>query len=253
MNTIRTDSLVELAARKELPHHQFTDHATVEWIKANRPDFPPAWPPPLRAVTKALIECAAIPTRWLAHPDLADSLHGHRHGLRTAVFAALLADWHGLDESDTATAVIAAAVHDCQRQHDKDDTGHGGRAAVWLGANADLVWKHFRRRPTPTEVVKAATAVRLHEVPYEEFTADDNADHARGAQICDIVKTADALDRYRLPKLTWWPDGRYVREPAFGQLLPLAFDLVVTSELAFLAGASSTEAVRFAVAEKGLV
>ncbi|PYC82766.1 hypothetical protein C7C46_09565 [Streptomyces tateyamensis] len=253
MSTTQTDSLVELAARKELPNHQFTDSATVEWIKANRPDFTPGWPQPLRDTTKALIEQAAIPTRWLAEPRLADSIHGHRHGLRTAVLAALLADLHRLDESDTATTVIAAAVHDCQRQHDKDDPGHGSRAAVWLGANADLVWTHFHLRPTPTDVIKAATAVRLHEVPYEKFTADDRADHARSAQICDIVKAADALDRYRLPKLSWWPNSRYVREPAFDQLLPLAYDLVVTSEEAFLSGASSTAAVRFAVAEKGLV
>lgn len=253
MSTTHTDSLVELAARKELPNHQFTDTDTVEWIRANRPDFPPAWPPPLRETTKTLIESAAIPTRWLAEPLLADSIHGHRHGLRTAVLAALLADWYGLDESDTATAVIAAAVHDSQRKHDQDDAGHGSRAAIWLGANADLVWSHFCLQPSPSEVIKAATAVRLHEVPYEAFTADDRADHARTMRICDLVKTADALDRFRLPKLSWWPNSRYVREPAFDQLLPLAFDLVIISEEAFLAGASSVAAVRYAVAEKGLV
>lgn len=253
MSTTHTDSLVELAARKELPHHQFTDAATVEWIKANRPTFRPAWPPPLRPTTKALVGQAAIPTRWLAEPRLANSIHGQRHGLRTAVLAALLADWYGLDESETATVVIAAAVHDSQRRHDKDDTGHGSRAAVWLGANADPVWAHFRRRPSPSEVIKAATAIRLHEVPYEAFTADDRADHARTARICDLLKVADALDRYRLPKRSWWPNAQYVREPAFDQLLPLAFDLVVISEEAFLARASSVAAVRFAVAEKGLV
>lgn len=253
MSTTRTGSLVALAARKELPLHQFTDAATVEWIKANRPDFPSAWPPPLRTGTKSLVESAAVPVQWLAEPRLADSLHGHRHGLRTAVLAALLADRHGLDESDTAAAVIAAAVHDCQRHHDKDDPGHGGRAAIWLAANADLVWAHFGRTSSPGEVVKAATAARLHEVPYEAFSADDRADHARFARVCDLVKAADALDRYRLPKLSWWPDARHVRESAFEQLKPLAFDLVVTSEAALLAGASSVEAVRFAVAEKGLV
>ncbi|MGW4647205.1 hypothetical protein [Kitasatospora sp. NPDC004289] len=252
-STTHTDSLVELAARKELPLHQFTDTATVEWIKANRPDFPPAWPPPLRPSTKALVEQAAIPTRWFAEPQLADSIHGHRHGLRTAVLAALLADWHGLNETDTAATVIAAAVHDCQRQHDKDDQGHGSRAAVWLAANAELAWSHFRRTPSPSEIIRAATAVRLHEVPYEAFTADDRADYSRAERICDLVKAADALDRYRLPKRSWWPDSRYVREPAFNQLLPLAFDLVVVSEEAFLAGASGVAAVRYAVAEKGLV
>ncbi|MGV9270286.1 hypothetical protein ACWDRR_37230 [Kitasatospora sp. NPDC003701] len=253
MSTTRTDSLVELAARKNLPLHQFTDAATVEWIKANRPDFLPAWPPPLRPTTQTLIEQAAVPTRWLAEPQLADSIHGHRHGLRTAVLAALLADWYGLNESDTATAVIAAAVHDTQRQHDKDDQGHGSRAAIWLAANAELVWTHFQRTPSPSEVIQAATTIRLHELPYEAFTADDRADHAQAEQICDLVKVADALDRYRLPKRSWWPNAEFVREPAFEQLLPLAYDLVVVSEEAFLSGAFSVAAVRYAVAEKGLV
>ncbi|MFD5563820.1 hypothetical protein [Kitasatospora griseola] len=253
MSTTRTGSLVELAACKELPLHQFTDSATVEWIKTNRPSFPPTRPTPLRTITKALVESAAIPTRWLAEPRLADSIHGHRHGLRTAALAALLADQHGLDESDSAVVVIAAAVHDCQRHHDKDDPGHGGRAAVWLAAYADLVWTHFHRRPSPTEVIKAAAAVRLHEVPYEAFTDTDRADHARAERLCDLVKAADALDRYRLPKLSWWPSARHVREPAFDDLLPLAHDLVVISEEAFVAGATSAAAVRYAMAEKGLV
>lgn len=68
-----------------------------------------------------------------------------------------------------------------------------------------------------------------------------------------MVKAADALDRYRLPKLKWWPNAQYVREPAFDQLRGLAFDLVLASERAYLAGASGAAAVRYALAERGLV
>ena len=246
-------SLVDLAAQRQLPRHQYIDTATVEWIKANRPAFPPAWPPPLRPASRALLERAAVPEAWLAQRKLAQSIHGLRHSLRTATLTALLADWHGLDEHATATAVVAAALHDSQRLHDQEDSGHGARAAVWLAANADLVWGHFGLSAKPRRVIQAATAVRLHNVPYEAFTADDHADYARATHICDLVKVADALDRYRLPKLTWWPDARHVREPAFDQLRAVAFDLVVISEAAFLAGASSVEAVAYAVAEKGLV
>jgi hypothetical protein len=93
----------------------------------------------------------------------------------------------------------------------------------------------------------------LHDVPYQVFTDDDRADHSRAERITDVVKAADALDRYRLPKLKWWPDSQYVREAAFDQTRGLAFDLVLVSERAYLAGASDTEAVRYALAEKGLV
>ncbi|KUJ67606.1 hypothetical protein ACZ90_26710 [Streptomyces albus subsp. albus] len=229
------------------------DHATVAWIGDNRPDLPPTPAPALRPLSKELLAYDGLPTRWWADPRLYTSLHGVRHAMRTAALATVLAEANGLDDTDTATAVLAAAGHDCQRRHDQDDRGHGARAAIWLAANADTVWGHFGLTASPRQIVQAATAVRLHDVPYEAFTADDQADHARAERITDVVKAADALDRYRLPKLKWWPDAQYVREPAFDQLRGLAFDLALVSERAYLAGANSTAAVRYALAEKGLV
>ncbi|MGW9497457.1 hypothetical protein ACWG5P_24245 [Streptomyces prasinus] len=248
-----TASLIDLAARGQLPPHQHMDHATIAWISDNRPDLPSATWPTLRPKSKELLANGGLPTRWWAEPRLYTSLHGVRHGMRTASLAAVLAEENGLADADAATAILAAAVHDCQRRHDQDDHGHGGRAAIWLAANADTVWGHFGLTASPRRIVQAATAVRLHDIPYEAFTADDESDHARAERITDVVKTADALDRYRLPKLKWWPDARYIREPAFEQLRGLAFDLVVVSERAYLAGAGGTAAVRYALAEKGLI
>lgn len=248
-----TASLIDLAARRQLPLHQHMDHATVAWISDHRPDLPPTSVPVLRAQSTELLAHGGLPTRWWADPRLYTSLHGVRHAMRTAALAAVLAEANGLDDADAATAILAAAVHDCQRRHDQDDRGHGARAAIWLAANADTVWGHFGLAATPRRIVQAATAVRLHDIPYEEFAADDAADHARAERITDLVKAADALDRYRLPKLKWWPDARHVHEPAFDQLRGLAFDLVLASERAYLAGASGPAAVRYALAEKGLV
>nr|WP_239081149.1 hypothetical protein [Streptomyces coelicoflavus] len=229
------------------------DHATITWISDHRPDLPPTPTPALRPQSKELLAHGGMPTRWWADPRLYTSLHGVRHAMRTAALAAVLAEANGLDDADTTTAILAAAVHDCQRRHDQDDRGHGARGAVWLAANADTVWGHFGLTAMPRRIVQAATAVRLHDIPYEEFEAANKADHARAERITDLVKAADALDRYRLPKLKWWPDSRYVREPAFDQLGELAFDLVLVSEQAYLAGASGPAAVRYALAEKGLV
>ncbi|WP_411144910.1 hypothetical protein [Streptomyces sp. x-80] len=248
-----TASLIDLAARGQLPLHQHMDHATLAWISDNRPDLPPTPAPVLRPQSKDLLAHGGLPTPWWADPHLYTSLHGVRHAMRTAALAAVLVEANGLDEGDTAAAILAAAVHDCQRRHDQDDRGHGARAAIWLAANADTVWGHFGLIATPRRIVQVATAVRLHDVPYEAFTADDRADHSRAERITDVLKAADALDRYRLPKLKWWPDARYVREPAFDQQRDLAFDLVLASERAYLAGASGTAAVRYALAEKGLV
>ncbi|MBT2366165.1 hypothetical protein J7E88_12815 [Streptomyces sp. ISL-10] len=247
------DSLVELAARKQLPHHQYTDHATVRWIEANRPDFPEAPAHELRVTSQRLLYRSAIPVTWMAEPKLADSLHGIRHAMRTATLAALLAEATGLPQDDTATLVLAAAFHDCRRLHDKDDRGHGARAAVWLTDNADTVWAHFHLTATPQRIDAAATAVRLHEVPYDAFAPDDAADHARALHITDLLKAADALDRYRLPKLSWWPDSSLVRTPAFDALRSTAFELVVASEAAHLAGFESADSVFKALEQRGLI
>ncbi|MBB5939464.1 hypothetical protein [Streptomyces zagrosensis] len=246
-------SLIELAAHGQLPLHQYVDHTTVAWIVENQPALPPTSPRALRPSSQHLIKRTEIPTAWMLDTRLYTSIHGVRHAMRTAALAAVLAEANGLDDVDTATAILAAATHDCQRRHDKGDQGHGDRAAIWLAANADTVWGHFGITATPRRVVQAASAVRLHDVPYTAFTADDRSDYSRAEHIVDVVKAADALDRYRLPKLTWWPDVRHVRQPALDEFRSLAFDLVVISEKAQLAGARSPEAVRFALAEKGLV
>ncbi|OON74956.1 hypothetical protein B1H18_23950 [Streptomyces tsukubensis] len=229
------------------------DHDTIAWIRDHRPVLPPASAPVLRAQSKELLARGGLPTRWWADTRLYTSLHGVRHAMRTAALAAVLAEANDLDDADAATAVLAAAVHDCQRRHDKDDRGHGARAALWLAANADTVWGHFGLPVTPRRIVRAATAVRLHDTPYEAFTSGDRTDHSRAERITDVVKAADALDRYRLPKLKWWPDAQYIREPAFDRLRGLAFDLVLISERACHAGADGADAVRCALAEKGLV
>ncbi|MGW6736276.1 hypothetical protein [Streptomyces sp. NPDC055013] len=246
-------SLVDLAARKQLPHHQFVDHATVRWIEENRPHLVDGAPTKLREASCDLLRRTAIPTAWLAEPRLRDSLHGVRHAMRTAALAALLAEATGLDERDTSTLIVAAAVHDCRRLHDKDDRGHGARAAQWLTSHPDLIWEHFHVPVTAPAVSQAATSVRLHDVPYADFTAEDEADYSRTREVSDLVKAADALDRYRLPKLSWWPDPQHVRVEAFDRLRAAAFDLVLWSEAGHLAGLDSADAVFKALERRELI
>jgi len=238
-----TESLVELAARRQLPLHQYTDRATVLWIEENRPDFTDGSFARPRPSSQLLLRRSCIPVAWWAEGRNVDSLHGVRHAMRTAALASLLAEDAGLAEDETADLVLAAAVHDCRRLHDKDDDGHGARAATWLVENANAVWGHFHLVATSARIDRAATAVRLHDVPYAVFSATDEADHARNAQVCDLLKAADALDRYRLPKLSWWPDPTRVRAQGFDRLRATAFDLVVRSEAGHLAGRDSAEAV----------
>ena len=238
-----TDSLVELAARKQLPRHQYMDDTTVAWIRANRPDVPSVAPSRLSPLAQRCLAAAAIPAEWFADQRRVDSLHGIRHAMRTAAFAALLAEHARLEPQDTATLIMAAAIHDCRRLHDKDDVGHGARATQWLHHHPKTVLDHFGLEHVAGRISQVSTAVHLHETPYAEFTALDESRYSDAVVITDILKAADALDRYRLPKLKWWPDPALIRASAFEQLLGTAFDLVVQTEAAHVAGEGSAHAV----------
>ncbi len=251
LTTPSTHSLVELARRKKLPRHQYIDHATLMWIEENRPEFQDYEVPELSDISQDLLHRSAIPANWLTGPERIDALHGIRHSMRTAAFAALLAEATGLAENDTVTLVIAAALHDCRRWHDKDDRDHGARSAFWLEKNAASVWGHFNKEADAHDIRAAVFAVFAHDISYEKFSMSSESPRVR--QIVDLLKAADALDRYQQPKLSWWPDSSFVHAPAFDALRPVAFELVVSSEAAHLAGCTSTEAVSNALKQQGLV
>jgi hypothetical protein len=249
-------SLVAQAAAKALPLHQHMDTDTLRWIASHNGAIPRGERPRhirLPAPARSVLHQAPIPASWRQSRALTDSLHGTRHLLRTAVLAGLLAQRHQLDTDSQAAVIVAAAIHDCRRIDDGADPGHGQRAALWLADHAETVFDHFGITPSPQRISAAIAAVRLHEAPYSVFTDRDHAEHAAHRAAVDVLKTADALDRYRLPRRTWWPHHKFLRLLPEPWMHRLAFDLVVSSESAYLAGQPSAPAVQHAFARKELV
>jgi hypothetical protein len=250
------DSLVAQATRKALPEYQYMDAATLAWIDSHRHEVPEAagiverrTHPSLRTV----LDAAPVPSSWHAELRIVDSIHGTRHLLRTAVLAAVLADLNGLSAEDTETLIVAAAIHDCRRRHDKDDVGHGERGGTWLAQHAEEVFAHFGVEYRPERAQQLSIAVRLHELPYGAFDTVDTAEYATASRVTDLLKTADALDRYRLPKRKWWPDDQHLRVVPPPGLKRLAFELVVDSEAAYLRGVDSAVAVYTSALNRGLL
>ncbi|MEZ0092504.1 hypothetical protein [Streptacidiphilus sp. EB129] len=64
-----------------------------------------------------------------ADARLADSIHGVRHNARVSLLTSVLAIELRLDAGDAAALRAAAAIHDRRRRDDRDDPGHGQRAA----------------------------------------------------------------------------------------------------------------------------
>jgi hypothetical protein len=61
--------------------------------------------------------------------------------------------------------------------------------------------------------------------------------------LSQFLRTADALDRYRLPKVKWWIDDAYLNKKPSDALKAFAFDLVVRSETDRLQGVSDKDSV----------
>ncbi|MFD9687358.1 hypothetical protein ACFWXO_16560 [Kitasatospora sp. NPDC059088] len=234
--TLRT-----LALAGRLPDHQVLDPATLSWIACNRP---PDSAPRHRTTERPTLFVPNV--AWFAHARAAESIHGVRHGARVAVLVQLLAPAHGVGPERARALAIAAACHDCRRHNDRDDPGHGQRAADWLTDQADAVIEAFGMAGTGL-TAEAVTAVALHDVPHSAFTDEQTTADRQHGQAVDLLKAADALDRYRLPLERWWPDPARLRRPVPAWAPPLAHDLLVHSEQARLDGATNHQALRQAL------
>jgi hypothetical protein len=227
-----------LAEAGRLPDHQYMDRTTLAWIAANRPTGPG-----VRATMPHRPLLLVPEGSWFARREAVDSIHGIRHGARVALLVQLLAHDRGIGPGRTQALAVAAACHDCRRHHDRDDPGHGQRAARWLAQNTATVAAALGAAPTP----EAITAVALHDVAHHAFTDDQASAHRQHQDAADLLKAADALDRYRLPLARWWPDPKQFRLPAPAWLHLLAHNLVVHSEQARLDGATDALALEHAL------
>ena len=233
----KATGLYQLAETGCLPAHQVMDVATLDWISRRRPLLASA--PPYH-----LAPCILIPeTAWFADPRLADSLHGVRHNARVSLLASILAQEYGLNPEHTAALCAAAAVHDCRRHDDRSDPGHGQRAGAWFTENVDVVLAALDRQLPPCLIEQATLAISLHDVHYEAFSPTHAAAYHQDPRLVDLLKAADAMDRYRLPLNRWWPDTSRLRVVVPDWLHPIAAELVVRSERARLEGDSHQRAL----------
>lgn len=232
-----TRSLVELAEVKQLPRFQQMDAETLGWIASNRPRGERA---PLRSDLDALRAQAVVwpidPT-WYLEPRIVDGIHGIRHSVRVAIYAQLLAERHSLSARAQRLLVLAALLHDVRRIDDRSDERHGARCAEWVGQTEGLACLKDLS-PFEREIIRSTIA--FHDVSIDLDIPDK---HDPSAVLKDLLRTADALDRYRLPKRSWWMDESRLRMKPTGDLKTFAFDLVVASERYFLAGEESFFAV----------
>lgn len=242
MNTRRPRSVTPLrvlAETRRLPDHQYMDRPTLDWI-ASRPPTGPR--PPI--IPSGVSAMALIPEPdWFASTKIIDGIHGIRHNARVSLLTAVLADHHGLAHEQARTLCAAAACHDCRRRNDRDDPGHGDRAAVWFRGHQSLIRDALRQPIDDVDERRAATAVELHDIDYARLSGEQQHSYRDARVMTDMLKAADALDRYRLPLQRWWPDPARLRIAIPAWIRPFAHDLVVAGERARLDDAPLDEAL----------
>jgi hypothetical protein len=184
-----------------------------------------------------------VPQRgWFNSQLHITSLHGLSHIVRVMVLA--LAVCRLVDEPGYTSYVVAASIHDIRRQNDNSDPLHGHRAADWLLANSKEIAIPLTLLPENNDPI--IQAVTNHQVNYEDIDPRVLKQHQRSI---DILKAADALDRFRMPKQKWWPQAELIHLQPAHTLLETARLLTIQSEQSILEGADQADAVMLAAHE----
>ena len=144
-----------------------------------------------------------LPKReWFIKENYMNSIHGYLHTSRVIILLQILCNIYHYDNKKVL--LISAAIHDVKRVNDKRDRNHGLRAGEWFKKK---FYKHFKYLKND-EVDIITNIVTYHETEYDKIP---NLFLKRYYKEIVLLKVADALDRYRLPKKKWWPKIEYFK------------------------------------------
>lgn len=232
-------SLVSEANQGQLPLNQFMDIETLNWIESNNPfsaDSTGHWEIPLNNLTKYRPKEA-----WFNDSSRVETIHGQRHLIRVTIYSFIIVEKYYPElESKLDEVLVAASLHDIKRFTDKTDEGHALVSAEWFIHNLHEVENTYNIELSEDKASTIYEAILSHERPYseEELYTTDNT-----PGILDVLKTADALDRYVQPKLKWWLDDSYLRLVPSIALKSFAFWLVTKSERLHLNGTTNSDSI----------
>lgn len=223
-------SLRAMALEKKLPIHQFMDRETLDWIKDTgeaRGLLTPRHIPLPNAILK-LVRFSQPSKDFFIDDAMYTGIHGFRHCARVALLAGLVC--HEMEIPDmklVRVAIIAGSLHDCRRENDNADEGHGARSADWFKDSIHAINGCYDIKLSSSEIELIDAAIRFHEIDQNIIEASIGSQYW---QIINIIKTADALDRYRQPKEKWWINEEYLEIKPSKALKEVAFNLMYKLE-----------------------
>ncbi len=232
--------LYKLAASNELGDNQFMDKKTIDWIDSCSFGNGPLYPLILSEEDFLNIENLVPCHEYFLNTDVFDSIHGIRHILRVIVNTTMLCK---LLKIDASNYLVAASIHDLRRLNDRIDPGHGVRAWEWFDDNRQKMPIHTMLM-NDNDIVRYSTV--FHDTNYDDIP---ESILSKFKPHIDILKAADALDRFRQPNSQWFPNIDYIDLKEAQKLLSLSKRLTVCSEKLALSGMGSSLSVITAARE----
>ena len=225
-------NLREALLQSSKPRHQFHDSASLDWLLSNRPKFPATrheFSRPITAIIKEKAPWKLCEPNWFSNKLTRNGIHGFRHCCRVAINSILLAfqNQPNIADAKIKALLFAALLHDCRRKNDNADSYHGKRTAEWLDKN---IWVLPRCLEGFYESIRFA--IYVHNDPYEEIVKKPS--YQKFKFFVDILKTADALDRYRFPREDWWLNLSFIILHPNIESMGFAYDLMLESETLYL-------------------
>jgi hypothetical protein len=240
-------SLRERVDSGKLPRHWYMDLNTLNRIKRNKPNFNTSSifkSNFVSRVDRLILELKNfIPdSNWFLVREEINTIHGIRHLLRVNFLSMLLITLDKTLPLDfLKMSAITSSLHDLRRRNDLLDVGHAKRGAKWFIKNVSMINKFYNIELTEEEIDTVYYSILFHDIPYKKIFDDPN--YKKYKVFIDITKTADALDRYRLPKVDWWIKDHLVSFKPSDDFKHVAYQLVVSSETHFLNGLDGATSV----------
>lgn len=168
---------------REYEDNQELDRDSVEWLKRELN---------LKKKTESLnivpireeIFLQYVPNKSWFNSGRTRTIHGISHTLRVMLYSYILCKIYEIERVEPF--LVAASIHDIKRINDREDANHGKRVSEWFYKN-NLKIKNGLSKEEIREICLAVDMTNNSKL-----------------KIGSILKSADALDRYRLPKRKWW-------------------------------------------------
>lgn len=214
------------AKRGKLGKIQKMDLKTLNWITKNSKHIPYSKKHSEYFLTKndILLFKKYLPVKKMfLSPTHFNTIHGQRHIGRVAIIVLLMCNHYLFSKQIKNSAFLAAICHDLQRLNDNEDIFHGKRSADWLKKNK----KMFKEIIKKTNFRGVLTAIKYHNIENNKIPKKIRSKYSN---IINVIKTADALDRFRQPKKKWWVDPKRLELRKASEFIPFAKYFTIRSE-----------------------